>query len=59
MTGYYDIEDHLIILTTDNGQAEVQAVGSWGGSTLTVTTSHESGGVHTATDEGFQIFVVC
>jgi hypothetical protein len=97
VTGYYDIQDHLIILadgtvwygnshitelihtagtgtytlvfprslagcnvlTTDNGAPAVQASGSWGGSSLTVTTSHLVGGAYTVADESFQVFVVC
>lgn len=47
------------VLTTSNDQRDVQAIGSWGGTTLTVSTSHESAGVFTQTDESFQVFVIC
>jgi hypothetical protein len=47
------------ILTSSNDARDVQAVGSWGGSTLNVNTSHESGGVFTAADESFQLYVAC
>ena len=51
--------DGCNVLTTSNYQRDVQAVGSWGASTLGVSTSHEVAGVFTAADEAFQVFVVC
>ncbi len=51
--------DGCNILTSSNDARDVQAVGAWGGSTLDVNTSHESGGVFTAADESFQLYVAC
>jgi hypothetical protein len=47
------------VLTTGNGQANVLVSGSWGGSSVTVTTELLSGSTLTAHDEGFQLFLIC
>jgi hypothetical protein len=46
-------------LTTGNSQNNVGTSGSWGGSSLTVTTSLLSGGSYTTHDESFQVFIAC
>ena len=51
--------DGCNVLTSSNDQRDVQAVGSWGGSTVDVSTSHEAAGVFTSQDESFQLSVIC
>lgn len=51
--------DGCNVLTSSNDARDVQAVGSWGGSTLDVSTSHEAAGVFSAADESFQLFIAC
>lgn len=47
------------VLATDNGNPNVRAAATWGGTSLTVNTYARSGASFTPLDESFQIFIAC